>query len=124
MAGKKRGSKKKISSEFSARLARLGPGDKVHAFLLLRTGSTTNQSSKRQNRAERDAAVKAARKSAERALTDIDKILERHEGRRLARRPNALGSMPVETTAAGIKALASSRWVQAILEDQPIRLTR
>ncbi len=123
MAGKKRRAKK-ISSEFSTRLARLGPGDKVHAFVLLRTGETSNRSGKRQSRAERNAAVKAARKSAEQALTDIDTILKRHDGRRLARRPNALGSMPVETTAAGIKALASSRWVQAVLEDQPISLTR
>lgn len=123
MAAKKR-SKRKISSEFSSRLARLGPGDKVHAFVLLRTGGTSNRSSKRQSRDERKAAVEASRKSAERALTDIDTILQRHDGRRLARRPNALGSMPVETTAAGIKALASSRWVQAILEDQPINLTR
>ena len=123
MTGKKKRSKKKISSEFSARLARLGPGDKVHAFVLLRTGTTGSRSSKRQNRSEREAAVKAAKKSAERALTDIDKILKRHDGRRLARRPNALGSMPVETTAAGIKALARSRSVQAVLEDQPIRLS-
>lgn len=123
MAGKTRRSKK-ISSEFSARLARLGPRDKVHAFVLLRTGGTSDRSSTRQGRAERQAAVQAARKSAERALTDIDGILEQHDGRRLAKRPNALGSMPVETTAAGIKALASSRWVQAILEDQPVHLTR
>jgi hypothetical protein len=123
VTGKKGRSKKKISSEFSARLARLGPGDKVHAFVLLRTGTTSSRSSKRQDRSEREAAVKAARKSAERALTDIDKILKRHDGRRLARRPNALGSMPVETTAAGIKALARSRSVQAVLEDQPIRLS-
>ena len=115
---------KKISSEFSARLARLGPRDKVHAFVLLRTGGTGDRSGNRQGRAEREAAVEAARRSAERALTDIDGILEQHDGRRLARRPNALGSMPVETTAAGVKALASSRWVQAILEDQPIRLSR
>jgi len=123
VTGKKGRPKKKISSEFSARLARLGPGDKVHAFVLLRTGTTSSRSSTRQNRSEREAAVKAARKSAERALTDIDKILKQHDGRRLARRPNALGSMPVETTAAGIKALARSRSVQAVLEDQPIRLS-
>ena len=123
MTVKKKRPKKKISSQFSARLARLGPGDKVHAFVLLRTGTTSSRSSKRQDRSEREAAVKAARKSAERALTDIDKILKRHDGRRLARRPNALGSMPVETTAAGIKALARSRSVQAVLEDQPIRLS-
>lgn len=118
----KTGRSKKISSEFSARLARLGPRDKVHAFVLLRTSGTGT--SARQSRADRKKAVQAARKSAERALTAIDGILEQHDGRRLARRPNALGSMPVETTAAGIKALASSRWVQAILEDQPIRLAR
>jgi hypothetical protein len=122
VAAKRRRSKK-ISSEFSTRLARLEPRDKVHAFVLLRTGGTSS-SSKRQSRAERKAAVEAARKSAERAMTDIDSILKRHDGRRLARRPNALGSMPVETTPAGIKALASSRWVKAILEDQPINLTR
>jgi hypothetical protein len=123
VAAKRRRSKK-ISSEFSTRLARVEPGDKVHAFVLLRTSGTSSRSSKRQSRGERKAAVEAARKSAERALTDIDSILKRHDGRRLARRPNALGSMPVETTAAGIKALASSRWVQAILEDQPIRMNR
>jgi len=123
VAAKKRRSKK-ISSEFSTRLARLEPGDKVHAFLLLRTSGTSSRSSKRQSRGERKTAVEAARKSAERALSDIDSILKRHDGRRLARRPNALGSMPVETTPAGIKALASSRWVQAVLEDQPINLTR
>lgn len=92
--------------------------------MLLRTGGTGNRSSSRQGCTEREAAVEAARRSAERALTDIDGILEQHDGRRLAKRPNALGSMPVETTAAGIRALASSRWVQAILEDQPIRLAR
>jgi hypothetical protein len=123
VAAKKRRSKK-ISSEFSTRLARLEAGDKVHAFLLLRTSGTSSRSSKRQSRDERKAAIEATRKSAERALSDIDSILKRHDGRRLARRPNALGSMPVETTPAGIKALASSRWVQAILEDQPIKLTR
>lgn len=123
MTGRTRKSRK-ISSEFNARLARLGPRDKVHAFVLLRTSGTGGRTGARQNRADRKKAVQAARKSAERALTAIDGILEEHDGRRLARRPNALGSMPVETTAAGIKALASSRWVQAILEDQPIHLTR
>ena len=55
-------------------------------------------------------------------MDDIDEILKKHDGRRLARRPDALGSLPVETTAAGIRALARSRWVQAVFEDQPIHL--
>lgn len=123
MARKTRRSKK-ISAEFAGRLAGLGPKDKVQAFVLLRTSGTSDRSSARQDRAERKAAVQAARKSAEQALTAIDGILKKHDGRRLARRPNALGSMPVETTPAGIKALASSKWVQAVLEDQPVRLAR
>ena len=116
--------KKKISSQFSARLARLGPDDKVRAHVLLRAGGPGSRSGRRQTRAEREEAVKAFRKKAGQALDDLDKILKKHSGRRLARRPNALGSLPVETTAAGIRALARSRWVQAVLEDQPIHLYR
>jgi hypothetical protein len=124
VTAKKKRPKKKISSQFSARLSRLGPKDKVHAFVLLRAGGPGSRSGRRQTRAEREAAVKAARKKSGQALDDLDEILKKHDGRRLARRPNALGSLPVETTAAGIKALARSRWVQAVLEDQPIHLYR
>jgi hypothetical protein len=62
------------------------------------------------------------RKSAEAALPDIDGILKRFNGKRLATSPDALGCIPVETTAAGITALAASERVKAILEDQPISL--
>ena len=122
MTGEKRLPKKKISAQFSARLGRLGPEDKVRAFLLLRVGGPGSRSGRRQTRAEREEAVKAFRKSSGQALDDLDKILKKHDGRMLSRRPNALGSLPVETTAAGIRALSRSRWVQAVLEDQPIHL--
>lgn len=124
MTGKKRSTKKKISSQFSARLASLGPKDKVRAFVLLRAGGPGSRSGRRQTRAEREEAVKNFRESAGQALDDIDAILAKHDGRRLARRPDALGSLPVEATAAGIKALSRSRWVQAVFEDQPIHLYR
>jgi hypothetical protein len=124
VTGTKKLPKKKISAQFSARLARLEPGDKVRAFLLLRVGGPGSRSGRRQTRAEREEAVKAFRKSSGQALDDLDKILKKHDGRLLARRPNALGSLPVETTAAGIRALARSRWVQAVFEDQPIHFYR
>jgi hypothetical protein len=38
----------------------------------------------------------------------------------LSKSPNALGSLTVETTAAGVSALARSKWVKAVVEDQPI----
>jgi hypothetical protein len=54
-------------------------------------------------------------------LGEIDGILERFDGKRSAD-VNALGSIPAETTARGIAALAASEHVKAILEDQPISL--
>ncbi len=114
--------KKKLSPGFVSRLDALGPRDKVRAIVLLRPGTGGRTTGGRQSRAEREATAEAMRRSAEQALEDIDEILAKFDGQRLARRPDALGSVPVETTAAGIKALASSRWVRAVLEDQEIHL--
>lgn len=119
---KGKSTKQKISPDFAARLGRLGSQEKVHAIVLLRTRDTDASTSKRPSRDEREARIQATIKSAEQALSDIDDILARFDGRRSADSPDALGSIPVETTKAGIKALASSRWVKAILEDQEIHL--
>jgi hypothetical protein len=115
---------KKISREFASRLDRLEGDEPVRAVVLLRTKGAAEPSGRRQSPKERAAAVEAVRASAERALEDVDKVLARFDGKRLAKRPDALGSVPVETTAEGIRALASSRRVQAILEDQPLRRIR
>lgn len=119
MTGKTRS--RKISREFATRLDRLAQDEKVRAVVLLRTRGAAEPAGKRQSPEERAATVEAMRASAERALDDVDKVLARFEGKRLAKRPDALGSIPVETTPDGIRALASSRRVQAILEDQPLR---
>jgi hypothetical protein len=115
--------KTKISAGFADRLKRLEPSDKVHAIVLLRTGDVTAPPGRRQSQAEREAAIEAIRSSAGEALAEIDEILERTKGRRVAGAPDALGSIPVEATPAGIRALASSKWVKAIIEDQSIQLT-
>ena len=115
--------KDKISSEFRARLDRLAPQHKICAIVLLRTNAAGGASERRLSRAERKAAITAIRKSGEGALTDIDEILARYDGKRLSG-VNALGSIAIETTAAGIIALAGSRHITTILEDQPISLVR
>ena len=119
---RRRSEKPKISPGFAARLKRLGPRDKVYAVVLLRAGDAAEPSGKRQSRAEREAAVEAMRASAGQALTELDDILERFDGQRFADGPDVLGSIAVETTVAGIETLASSDWVKAIIEDQPIQL--
>lgn len=114
--------KTKISPEFAERLARLGPKQKVLAIVLLHGKSTGKASAPRRSHVSRQAAVDSKRKSAEQVLTDIDNILKRVGGQRLAKSPDALGSIPVQTTAAGINDLAASKHVKAILEDQKISL--
>lgn len=113
--------KPKISREFTARLDRLGPQQKVRAIVMLRTKDAGGVATQRRSRANRQATIEAIRQSAEQALVDIDGILARFKGKRLAN-VDALGCIPVEATAPGIAALAASEHVKAILEDQPISL--
>ena len=112
----------KISREFSARLARLEPRQKVRAIVMLRTEDAGTPMGKRQSPVERKATVERIKQSAETILPAVDHILERFGGRRLAEQVNALGSIPVESTSAGIHALAASEHVKAILEDQSLSL--
>jgi hypothetical protein len=116
--------KKKVSPGLKARLEPLDPGQQIRALVLLRAGSRSGASSRRQSAEERKAAIERRRRSAEKALDDVDKVLTKHGGRRLARKPNALGTIPVKTTRAGILALASCRSVKGIFEDQEIHLIR
>lgn len=120
--GKANPSQTKISSEFMARLGRLKPAEKVRAVVMLHTPDAGSTGGRRQNAGERRKAVAAVRKSAESALPEIDEILERFGGRRLTGEVDALGTISVETTGAGVGALADSDHVTVILEDQPVTL--
>jgi hypothetical protein len=107
----------KISEPFGARLRRRSADKKVRAILILKTPAGVQGQTRQQK-------VQAIRESATPAIADIDDILNRNGGRRLAKRPNALGHLPVETTVAGLRALAASDHVRAIIEDQPVSLVR
>lgn len=111
----------KISPEFERRLGRLTPTQKVRALLMLKreTGALGGERASREKRLERAKAVRAA---SERMLPDIDAILARFDGKRLSSEANALGYVPVETTAKGLRALAACQQVTAILEDQAVFL--
>ncbi len=113
-------SKSKISPEFATRLGQLAPEQKVRVIVLLNTGSARTGATARQGRVARQAAIGAMRAASAQALEHVDDILQHFNGELLADGPDALGSIPVETTSAGIDALTASPWVKAILEDQPI----
>ena len=110
----------KISQEFSARLAQLEPSRQIRAIVMVNVKPQEKDSSRRMTREQRKAAIEAIRSSSQDSLVEIDEILSRFGGSRLAPRVNALGSITVETTPRGIEALATSAEVKAILEDQGI----
>ena len=112
----------KISPEFKARLEQLGPQQQIRAIVILDIKGLEERPTGRMSSAERQAIIKAMREAAKPALLDIDTILEHSKGKRLSENVNALGSIPIEATAAGITALAVSKHVKVILEDQPISL--
>jgi hypothetical protein len=119
MADQDKGPSKKISREFAARLAGSDPKHRFRAIILTGGGGEEKRRSvTRQTPRQRKKAIEEMQRAAEQALADIDDILSRFEGRRLAASPSVLGSIPVETTSAGIRALAESRWVKSIIEDQ------
>ncbi len=112
----------KISREFSRRLDRLQPRDKVRAIVMLRAESDGGGGAggRRFTRAERQDTAQKISEAAEAALPEIDQILERFDGHRLAEHPNSVGAIPVETTVGGVIALAGADCVKTILEDQRI----
>ncbi len=113
----------KISPEFAARLERRKPDEMVRAVLMLDTQPPVVGAGRRELRARRSELTEAARRSVQAALEDINKILDQYDGHCLENTNlGALGGIAVETTPAGIKALAERPKVRAIVEDQSISL--
>lgn len=110
----------KLSPQFAKHLARLKPGETIRAIVLLRLPELSPAPDRRQSRAERQATLAAVQRSAEVGVSAVDAILNRAGGQRLSPRANVLGALAVETTPAGVDALAASEHVKAILEDQEI----
>ena len=113
----------KISSEFAGRLRHLGPEQQTRALLFLKLPATT-RGGRRQDANARQKTVDAVKNIAMEAVEDVDRILEKYGGARRDAGPNALGALAIETTANGISALASSEWVNSIVEDQSITRLR
>lgn len=117
--GKSSGSRK-ISQEFAARLGRLGPEQRIRAIVVVNVKPQGRVRKERLSGPEKKAALDAIRGSARESLAEIDDILRRHGGTRLAATIDALGCVVVEATSRSIEALSASAQVKTILEDQSI----
>jgi len=110
----------KISVALSARLAQSNPKQRLRTIIVLQTGpSVPRPAQSRPSKENRRDEIGRIQQSASQVMDDIDRILERFDGRRLSQ-PTALGTIVVESTPSGIAALSASDHVKAILQDQPI----
>lgn len=112
-----------ISREFATRLAHVDAEKKIRAIVMLRAGNGTSVST-RPTRQRRAGLIRKVRNTASTALPSIDRILKRHHGKRLSEDVGPLGNIVVEATPDGIRALAASEHVRAVLEDQAISSLR
>ncbi len=112
----------KISREFAARLEGRALDEMVRAIVMLETAPAARGTGRRALRTQRNKLTEAMQRSVEAAADDIAEVLEKFGGRRLEHQLDTLGSLAVETTPAGIKALSECPRVRAILEDQSLSL--
>ena len=110
----------KISPEFERRLAAGEPDSTVQAVLLIATPFREELSSRLERAKRRREIREAINATAASALPEIDRVLAHFGGRRLSEQVDALGGLSVETTPAGIRALANTTGVRAILENQAV----
>jgi hypothetical protein len=110
----------KLNPEFADRLTQIDPQQKVRVIVLLQVESIEQIAGKRQSRLERQAAIQSVRESAAQVFANIEGIIQHFEGYPLIDRPDALGSIPIEITPAGIEALVKSVAVKAVMEDKSI----
>ena len=94
----------------------------VRAIVVLETERTTKGIGRRALRTQRKKLTEAAERAVEAATDDIANVVKKYGGHLLAGKLESLGSLAVETTPAGIKALTDCPQVRAILEDQSISL--
>ena len=94
----------------------------VRAIVVLETERTSEGIGRRALRRQRKELTEAAERAVEAATDDITEIVEKFGGHLLISKLDTLSSLAVETTPAGIKALADCPIVRAILEDQSISL--
>lgn len=94
----------------------------VRAIVMLETELAARGTGRRALRTQRKKLTEAMQHSVEAAADDIAEVLEKFGGRRLEHQLDTLGSLAVETTPAGIKALSECPRVRAILEDQSLSL--
>ena len=112
----------KISGEFSAKLRQLSENEEISAIVVVKIEMPSERASRRELRSKRNEMILEVKNSAQMALGAIDKILAKHDGKRVSEDVNSLGYIVVKTTAAGIFSLASSGCVKSIMEDQQVVL--
>jgi hypothetical protein len=92
----------------------------VQVVVLLATQPEPRLMGQRQSPTTRKATAHAPKQSAQQSLANLDPLLQDFGGHPLKPEPDGLGSISIEISAAGVAALARSKLVKAVMEDQTL----
>jgi hypothetical protein len=106
----------RIGPELDRRLRASGPDDRLRVVLLVAAPAGA-VARRRHRRADTGARIQAAARDL---LPAVDSLLTAHGGERLSAEATVLGTLAVETTPAGVQALARLPAVEAVLGDQEL----
>lgn len=116
-----------LEPALESRLGQLEPHQTVRVVVMVDVAPTRKSllqvPERRMTDQERHGVVEAMREAARPALAEIDEILGRFGGKRLDESVGALGTVLVEATAEGIRALAGSPKIKAVMPAHRSRST-
>jgi hypothetical protein len=111
-----------IAETLRSKLRHARPNERLRVLVVLDLREFPDFETRNRRGAQRKRIIAEAKSAADSALPDIASVLRKYGGTRLRESSDALGTIPVETTPAGVRALADMSAVQSILEDQPLTL--
>lgn len=112
----------RISAEYASRLRRLASNELTCAILIIRGPEASLAGRRRLSPAERRERVDMMGNAAVLTVRAVDAILEKLGGERLSVEVGPIGAVVVKATPDVIFALADLPDLEAIVEDQPVRL--
>lgn len=103
-----------ISERLIARVSEAARDQAFRVLLVLAGMPVSNDRS----RATRQETIRLSKARGKALMPLIDELLATHGGKLLDSEPSALGTLSVETTADGVRALTKLPQIHSIIEDQ------
>ena len=110
--------KNALSQDLAAKLDRMRATDRL---TLIVVAACDHADAKPRGQVGRNQRLYAQRQAALAVMPQVARVLGKHGGTLMQTEPSALGTIVVEASPAGARAIADLPEIEAVMEDQPIK---